>query len=197
MDHNTEQTRSVSEEWFYFRGAGQRHLRPAWRRTSSSEADGMQPVTVSVPRSRTSASASLRTGSEFQDIEAHRIEVEYWPMSPIRSRFPKRGLGDARRDSIDPGPGIQDTDLRCGGQQVVAQRYDHRPTDRRGCRNVAFHQPAQIPTPNSCRFRMPFPRCSLQRGAHSGRLGRDVRTDGEGVSRLRRSTSCRDAELRI
>lgn len=75
VDHNTDRTRGVSEEWLYFEVPandtyGAREARIVF------EAEGMEPVTVTVAQAQNDGILLTPASFEFEDVEAHRIDVE-------------------------------------------------------------------------------------------------------------------------
>lgn len=88
VDHNTEQTRSVSEDWFYFEVPANDTYAPR-EANIIFEADGMQPVTVSVTQEQNVGIRLTPDRFEFQDIEAHRIEVEVLANVPYTIEIPE------------------------------------------------------------------------------------------------------------
>lgn len=75
VDHNTDRTRGVSEEWLYFEVPandtyGAREARIVF------EAEGMEPVTVIVAQAQNDGILLTPASFEFEDVEAHRIDVE-------------------------------------------------------------------------------------------------------------------------
>lgn len=88
VDHNTEQTRSVSEEWFYFEVPANDTYGPR-EASIIFEADGMQPITVSVTQEQNVGIRLTPDRFEFQDIEAHRIEVEVLANVPYTIEIPE------------------------------------------------------------------------------------------------------------
>lgn len=75
MDHNGDLTRGVSEDWLYFEVPANDTYGPREARIIF-EAEGMEPVTVDVSQEQNVGIRLDPDRFEFQDIEAHRIEVE-------------------------------------------------------------------------------------------------------------------------
>ena len=75
VDHNETGTRGLTEDWLYFEVPANDTYGPREARIVF-EAEGMDPVTVTVAQDQNVGIRLDPDRFEFQDIEAHRIEVE-------------------------------------------------------------------------------------------------------------------------
>lgn len=75
VDHNDPETRGVSQDWLYFEVPANDTYGPREARIVF-EAEGMDPVTVTVAQDQNNGIKLSPDRFEFQDVEAHRIEVE-------------------------------------------------------------------------------------------------------------------------
>lgn len=88
VDHNGELTRGVSEDWLYFEVPANDTYGPREARIIF-EAEGMEPVTVDVSQEQNVGIRLTPDRFEFQDIEAHRIEVEVLANVPYTIDIPE------------------------------------------------------------------------------------------------------------
>lgn len=88
VDHNGDLTRGVSKEWLYFEVPANDTYGPREARIVF-EAEGMEPVTVSVSQEQNVGIRLTPDRFEFQDIEAHRIEVEVLANVPYTIDIPE------------------------------------------------------------------------------------------------------------
>lgn len=88
VDHNGELTRGVSEDWLYFEVPANDTYGPREARIIF-EAEGMEPVTVDVSQEQNVGIRLTPDRFEFQDIEAHRIEVEVLANIPYTIDIPE------------------------------------------------------------------------------------------------------------
>ena len=88
VDHNGDLTRGVSEDWLYFEVPANDTYGPREARIIF-EAEGMEPVTVDVSQEQNVGIRLKPDRFEFQDIEAHRIEVEVLANVPYTIDIPE------------------------------------------------------------------------------------------------------------
>lgn len=88
VDHNGDLTRGVSEDWLYFEVPANDTYGPREARIIF-EAEGMEPVTVDVSQEQNAGIRLTPDRFEFQDIEAHRIEVEVLANVPYTIDIPE------------------------------------------------------------------------------------------------------------
>ena len=88
VDHNGDLTRGVSEDWLYFEVPANDTYGPREARIIF-EAEGMEPVTVDVSQEQNVGIRLTPDRFEFQDIEAHRIEVEVLANVPYTIDIPE------------------------------------------------------------------------------------------------------------
>lgn len=88
LDHNGDLTRGVSEDWLYFEVPANDTYGPREARIIF-EAEGMEPVTVDVSQEQNVGIRLTPDRFEFQNIEAHRIEVEVLANVPYTIDIPE------------------------------------------------------------------------------------------------------------